>query len=138
MLLVNAVDRERRVTVERARQLMQKGEGAARALLERLVEGGVLEGRGEGRNRVYHFAAATYRAIGPASAYTRASGFEVIQQEQMILSHLRAHGRITRRDVMDLCQAPEDRARYLLRRLVADHQILSQGSGRGTFYKLSA
>jgi ATP-dependent DNA helicase RecG len=138
MLLVNAVDRERRVTVERARQLMQKGEGAARALLERLVEGGVLEGRGEGRNRVYHFAAATYRAIGPASAYTRASGFEVIQQEQMILSHLRAHGRITRRDVMDLCQAPEDRARYLLRRLVADQQILSQGSGRGTFYKLSA
>lgn len=135
MLLVNAIDRERRVTVERAAQLMQKGEAAARAALERLVEGGALEGRGEGSKRVYLFAPATYRAIGPASAYTRALGFEPLQQEQMVLSHLRAHGRITRSEIMELCQAPQDRARYLLRRLVKAKRIRPHGSGRSTWYE---
>lgn len=135
MLLVNGVDRERRLTVDRAAQLMQKGEGAARAVLERLVEGGVLEGRGEGRSRFYLFSPATYRAIGPASAYTRASGFEPVQQEQMVLAHLRAHGRITRRDVIDLCQTTPDRAKSLLRKLLRNGAVTQHGVGRGTWYQ---
>lgn len=136
MLLVNAIDRERRISIERAAQLMQKGEAAARGALERLVEGGVLEGRRDGRERVYLFSPATYRAIGPASAYTRASGFEPIQQEQMVLSQLRAHGRITKAEVVELCQASQDRARYLLRRLVGSGKIRLHGSGRSAWYEL--
>jgi ATP-dependent DNA helicase RecG len=136
MLLVNAVDRERRIGVGRAAALMQKGEPAARALLERLVEAGVLEGRGEGKQRIYRFSATTYRAIGPASAYTRASGFEPLQQEQMVLSHLRAHGRITRSEVMDLCQVTSLNAKNLLRRLIRRGEIASRGIGRGTYYTI--
>lgn len=134
MLLVNAVDRERRITADRGAQLMQKGESAARALLERLVEVGVLEGRGERRSRVYRFSPPTYRAIGPASAYTRASGFEPLQQEQMVLSHLRAHGRIARSEIMDLCQVTSLQAKNLIRRLVRRNAIRPRGTGRGTYY----
>ncbi|MDZ4675133.1 MAG: putative DNA binding domain-containing protein [Gemmatimonadota bacterium] len=136
MLIVNTIDRERRIAVDRAATLMQKGEAAARAVLERLVENGVLEARGEGRPRVYRFAAATYRAIGPATAYTRASGFEPLQQEQMVLSHLRAHARITRSDIMDLCQVTEARAKTLLRRLLKAGDVVRHGVGRGTYYTL--
>jgi ATP-dependent DNA helicase RecG len=135
MLIVNAIDRERRLAVDRAASLLQKGEAAAKAVLERLVEGGVLEARGEGRNRVYRFSAATYREIGPATAYTRASGFEPLQQEQMVLSHLRAHGRITRSEIADLCHVTTDRAKTLLRRLLRHREIVRKGVGRGTYYE---
>jgi len=137
MLVVNAVAAERRVAVPRAAELLQKGEPAARAVLERLVEAGVLEARGERQQRVYLFTAATYRAIGPASAYTRAAGFEVLQQEQMVLGYLQAHGHITRSEVMDLCQVTTDSAKSLLRRLLRVGRIRSLGKGKGAYYELS-
>ena len=137
MLLVNAVDRERRVALPRAAELLQKGEPAARAVLERLVEAGVFEARGERQSRVYMFAAATYRAVGPASAYTRASGFEPVQQEQMVLNHLRAHKRISRSDIMELCQVSPDRAKWLLRKFLRNGTIVKKGTGKGTFYHIA-
>ena len=137
MLIVNAVDRERRLGVPRAALLLQKGEAAARAVLERLVEVGVLEARGERVQRVYRFTAATYRAIGPASAYTRAIGFEPLQQEQMVLAHLRAHGKMTRSDVSELCQLTSEGSKSLLRRLLRRSLIKPSGSGRYTYYKLA-
>lgn len=137
MLLVNAVDRERRIALPRAAALLQKGEPAARSVLERLVEAGVFEARGERQNRVYLFAAATYRAVGPASAYTRASGFEPVQQEQMVLSHLRAHKQITRSDIMELCHVSPDRAKWLLRKFLRNGTIVKLGTGKGTFYRIA-
>lgn len=137
MLIVNVVDRERRLGVPRAAQLLQKGEAAARAVLERLVESGVLEARGERAQRVYLFTPATYRAIGPASAYTRASGFEALQQEQMVLAHLRAHERMTRSDVSELCQLTSEGSKSLLRRLLRRSLIVPGGSGRQTYYELA-
>lgn len=136
MQLVNMVERERRLDVSRAAELLQKGEAAARSVLERLVELGVFEARGERSQRVYRFSAATYRAIGPASAYTRASGFAPLQQEQMVLAHLRAHDRITRSDVADLCQITSVQAKSLLARLLRRSALIRQGTGKGTYYQL--
>ena len=135
MLLVNAVQSERRIDVVRAAELIQTGLPSARAALERLVEAGVLEGRGERQQRVYLFTAATYRAIGPASAYTRAVGFEALQQEQMVLAHLRAHGRMTRSDIAELCQITSVAAKVLLRKLLRRSLVVQHGTGRNTYYR---
>ena len=136
MLVVNAVESERRIDVARAAELLQKGEPAARAVLERLVEAGVMEARGERQQRVYLFTAATYRAIGPASAYTRAAGFEPLQQEQMVLAHLRAHGRMTRSDAAELCRITSITAKSLLRRLLRRGLVVQIGAGKSTYYQI--
>lgn len=134
MLIVNAVDRERRIDVDRAAFLLQKGEPSARAVLERLVESGVLEGRGPARERSYGFTAATYRAIGPAAAYTRSRGFEPLQHQQMVLAHIQAHGRITRGETAELCQLTSLEAKLLLRKLLRRKLIVSVGAGRNAYY----
>jgi len=134
MLLVNAVDRERRIDVERAAILLQKGEPAAQAVLERLIESGVLEARGPARERSYGFSAATYRAIGSATAYTRAKGFEPLQHQQMVLAHIQAHGRITRSETAELCQLTSVEAKLLLRKLLRRRLIEPSGAGRSAFY----
>ena len=136
MMLVNAIDRERRIKVTDAAQLVQKSEGSTRALLERLVEDGVFERRSEGSHRVYRLSAATYRAIGQPAAHTRGREFEPLQHEQMALGYLRAHARITRTQVVELCLITPDRAKRLLQRLFARGDIASGGVGRGTFYTL--
>ncbi len=137
MILVNAIERERRIKVSDAAMLVQKSEGSARALLERLVEDGVFEARSEGSHRVYRLSAATYRAIGQPAAHTRGSEFEPLQHEQMVLGYLRAHARITRAQVVELCLITTDRAKRLLQRLLRRDEITASGVNRATFYTLA-
>lgn len=68
-----------------------------------MVERGLVEARGEGKGRTYHLSTAAYRALNESASYVRVSGFEPLQQEQMVLRWVDAHGRITRGEVADLC-----------------------------------
>jgi ATP-dependent DNA helicase RecG len=134
MLVVNAIERERRIELARAAELIQKSEGAARALLERLVENGVLEARDERKERVYIFSAATYRALGAPAAHVRIRGIEPIQHEQMVLQYVDSHGRITRSLAADLCQVEGREARAVLERLVKRGDLEVRGERRGSYY----
>lgn len=138
MLIVNAVDRERRLELARAAELVQRSETATRAVLERLVESGVLEARNERRERVYHFSAATYRALGRPAEHIRLAGIEPIQREQMILQFVDTHGRITRSQAADLCQIGGREARSALEKLVNRGELVIRGEKRGAFYERSA
>jgi ATP-dependent DNA helicase RecG len=134
MLVVNAVDRERRLELARAAELVQRSEPATRAILERLVESGVLEARSERRERVYHFSAATYRALGRPAEHVRLTGIEPIQREQMVLQFVDAHGRITRSQAADLCQIGGREARSVLEKLVNRGDLVVRGEKRGAYY----
>ncbi len=134
LLLLAHLWREREVDTAEAARLIQQNEAAARRILEHLVERGLVEKRGRTRARRYHLSATVYREVGQQAEYVRRRGFERLQMEQMILDFVRAHGRITRRDVVDLCRVTPNQATYLLRRLVAQGKLIRAGTGRGTFY----
>jgi len=138
LLILNCLWQERSLTTAQASGLLQKSEADARAVLERLVEAGLVEGRGERKGRTYHLSAATYRRLGVPSAYVRRRGFEPIQWEQMILQYVRAHGRITRREAAELCQISSPQARNLLAKLTEKGLLLRQGRRRGIFYVLAS
>jgi len=135
LLILNALWQERSLTTPQASRLLQKPEPDARAVLERLVEIGLVEARGERKGRTYHLSAATYRRLGLPSAYVRRRGFEPIQQEQMVLQYVRAHGRITRREAAELCQISPFQATRLLRKLVEDGKLVAHGRRKGTWYE---
>jgi ATP-dependent DNA helicase RecG len=105
-------------------------------VLERLVEAGLVEGRGERKARTYHLSAATYRRLGISSAYVRQRSFEPLQQEQMVLQYVQKYGRITRREAAQLCQISSPQARNLLTKLVQKGLLARQGQRRGIFYAL--
>lgn len=134
LLLLNHLWQERRITTPAAARLTQKTEAEVRAVLERLVEHGLVEARGERRGRAYHLSAAVYRRLGLQAAYVRQRGFEPLQQEQMVLQYVRAHGRITRREVAELCQISDRQATYLLQKMVQRGQLQRRGRGRGVVY----
>ena len=134
LLVLNRVFLERRIETGVAAQLIQKPEAEARAVLERLVERGLLEPRGEKKGRSYHLSAAVYRGIGQEAAYVRVRGFEPEQQRQMVLQYAKKHGKITRREVAELCQVSNFQAIRLLRGLVTDGHITLHGKGKGAFY----
>jgi len=138
LLVLNELVVQRSVTTSAAAVVLQTDEASARALLARMVEAGLLEHRGEHRARSYHLAAGAYRAIGDKAAYVRARGFDPLQQEQMVVQYVEAHGSITRAQAADLCQLSPAQATRLLGRLVEQGRLLRQGERRGTRYTRNA
>ena len=136
LLILNHLWLERQLTTADAARLIQKPEAEARSRLQRLVEAGLVESRGERKGRLWHLSATAYRRLGQKAAYTRQRGFEPLQQEQMVLQYVEKHGRITRREAADLCQLSPLQARDLLARLVKGGKLVRHGARRGAFYGL--
>jgi ATP-dependent DNA helicase RecG len=127
---------ERRVDTGRLAREIQKDEAAARAVLERLVEAGLVEAHGVRKGRTYTLSPRVYQGLGQAADYVRQAGFDAIQQEQMVLQYVRTHGRIARKDAETLCRISGDQASRLLRKLKEEKKLASSGSGRSVVYTL--
>lgn len=117
LLVLHEVHRERIVTTARVAELVQCDPAAARGLMARLTEKGLVERRGRGRGREYHLSAALYRRFHEEPRYVRTRGYDRLQQEQMILTFIRAHGSIARREAAELCQVDSAVAARLLREM---------------------
>ncbi len=136
LVLLSELVRERELTTKRAAELVQQDEGKAREWLNRMVEGGIVEARGDGRGRTYLLSAASYGALGQKAAYVRKRGFEPIQQEQMVLQYVQRHGSITRREAAELCRISDAQAKYLLVKVSEIHrEFVLSGRGRGAHYE---
>lgn len=136
MIVLNRLFHERRLTSEQAATDIQRTQNDARAVLERLVEEGLVEARGERRGRVYHLAARFYGAVGQPEAYVRVHGLDPIRQEAAILQFVQAHGRIKRENVTELCGLADRQATLVLGRLVRDGKLIKRGERRGTYYEM--
>ncbi|MFD4422891.1 RNA-binding domain-containing protein [Agromyces sp. NPDC058484] len=134
--IVHALLDDPRLTAGELAQVTQASELATRNTLTRLVEGGVVEMRGNGRGRRYTLTAATYRALSTPSGYVRVRSFDDVQQEQMVLTYVNSHGSIRRRDAAELCAVSSDAAKLLLRRMRDKGLLAMVGDRRGARYVL--
>ena len=135
LLLLNRLWLDRRLTTEEAARLIQKPEAEARGRLQRLIEAGLAEARGERKGRSWHLSAATYRRLGEKAAYVHQRGFEPMQQEQMVIQYVERHGSIGRGEVAELCRLSPPQAYRLLKRLEKQGKIRqTSGSTKGVRY----
>jgi ATP-dependent DNA helicase RecG len=104
LIILSRLREERRLATADLVFFVQKPEAIVRANLEKLVEAGLVEAHGAGRGRTYTLSAKVYRHTGQKAAYVRQTGFDPIQQEQMVLSYIDKHGSIKRAEAMDLCR----------------------------------
>jgi ATP-dependent DNA helicase RecG len=128
--------RERQMTTAELAAVVQRTDAETRSLLTRMVERGWIQARGEGKARSWHLSASVYRVLDAPSGYVRVHGFEPLQQEQMILQYVQAHGQITRKQATELCGLSPDQANRVLRRLVAAGKLGQQGENKGRIYIL--
>jgi ATP-dependent DNA helicase RecG len=134
MIVLNRLFHERRATSEDVSADIQRSVGEARAVLERLVEEGLAEARGERRGRVYHLTARFYEAIGHPEAYVRVHGLDAIRQEASVLQFVQAHGQVRRENVTELCGLTGKQATALLGRLVGEGKLSRHGMRRWAYY----
>lgn len=134
LLILNSLWRDRSLTTPELAFVTQRPDTETRILLNRLIERGLVEARGEGRARNYHLTASTYRRLGKSAEYVRQHGFEPIQLEQMVLQYVEKNKRITRSETSDLCRIGPYQATRLLRKLVDAEMLEMHGSRKGAYY----
>lgn len=135
LLILNALYNQRRSDTHDLALLLQKSESDTRAVLGRLVERGFVEERGAKKGRTWHLAAKVYSEIGGKAAYVRQRGFDEIQQKAMILAFVEKHGKITRREVAELCRLSVPQAYRVLQELANQGLVSKVGEkGRGVHY----
>ena len=137
LIALAALRELKRVSADELAGRIQRDAASAKQTLEALTEAGLVEAHGSARGRSYTLSAAVYQAAGDKAGYTRQAGFAPFQQEQMVLSYVRQHGRIKRVDVMDLCRLTEDQAKKLLLKLKNDGRLIQHGERRGTHYVIA-
>lgn len=123
-----------RVGFRELAEITQLSETATRSTLTRMVEDGVVELRGSGKAKRYTLSAAIYRKMASKAGYVRVQEFEPVQQEQMILTYVRAHGSISRREVADLCAVTSEAAKALLQDMRSRGLLQLIGERRGARY----
>jgi ATP-dependent DNA helicase RecG len=127
----------KRLTTEELAQHIQREPAQAKRTLESLVEAGLAQAHGAARGRSYTLALGLYKADGDKAAYTRQLGFSNLQHEQLLLSYVRQHGRITRAEVVELCRLSSDQAAKLLKRLKERGLLEQHGERRWASYTIA-
>jgi ATP-dependent DNA helicase RecG len=112
-------------------------QSTARTVTARLLEMGVIEARGNGRNRRFHLTARFYDLAQDRGAYVRVRALDPLQQEQMVLQYVRSYGSIARAQAAALCQVTPAEARSLLRRMTQAGTLRMVGERRTAAYVMN-
>ena len=136
LLLLNAMARTQEpLGLGRAATLIQRMEGPTRAVLDRLVESGLLDGWDDRRERVYYFSSPVAKALGVEDLDEEVAAEHAEARESKVLQHVDLHGRITRSAVAELLGLEGREARGLLEKLVRRGELVVRGEKRGSYYE---
>ena len=136
LLLLNTMARtEDALGIGRAAAIIQRLEGPTRAVLDRLVESGLLDGWDDRRERVYYFTSRVARTLGVEDLDEDAAAEDAGERERKILEYVDLKGRITRSAVVELCGLEGREARGVLEKLVRRGELVVRGEKRGAYYE---
>jgi ATP-dependent DNA helicase RecG len=136
LLVLNVMAREQEpIGIGRAASLVQRLEGPTRAVLDRLVESGLLDGWDDRRERVYYFTSPVARTLGVADLDEDVAAEHAGERERKILDYVNVHGKITRSAAAELCGLEGREARGVLEKLVKRGELVVRGEKRGSYYE---
>lgn len=134
LIVLSVLKTERRATISMLCSKIQKSPSETRAIVEWLIELGMVEGIGNGSARRYMLSSKVYSVTDNKAGYARQRGWDVMQEKELILTHLDKFHDIDRTGVMELCRCTANHASWLLRQMVKDEVIEQQGQSRATHY----
>lgn len=135
LIVLSVLKTERRATISLLSSKIQKPASDARAVIEWLIELGMVEGVGNGRARRYMLSSKVYSITNNKAGYTRQRGWDTMQERELLLAHLEKYKEINREGVTELCRCTPNHASWLLRQLVNEGIIKLHKKGPSSYYE---
>ncbi len=137
LIALDALRKQRRLTLPALTEQMHITEAAARATLENLVETGLVEAYGSGASRSYTLSARMYSRAGKAADFVRQSDIDTVRYPELVLKLARQQGgSVATREVESLLHVSRRQAYRVLRQLMDEGKLKRVGSGRNIHYEL--
>lgn len=135
LIALSVLKTERRATMSLLSTKLQKTISDTKAIIEWLIELGMVEGIGNGSARRYMLSSKVYSLTNNTAGYTRQRGWDTMQEKELIILHLDRYKKINREEVAELCRCTPNHASWLLRQLVSEGVITLRGRGRSSYYE---
>lgn len=137
LMILSALKNERRATVERLAEITNLTEARIRTSIENLVERGLIEAVGNGKNRAYILGAKVYHESDETVAYVRQTGIDKVRYPELILKLAKQQGGfVTKTNAIDLLNISERQAYTILAKLVKEGELEKVCNGKYAKYRI--
>lgn len=133
LLTLNALKQTHQATLHEIAVVLKRDEIRVKAVVETLVESGLVEAMGSGRGRNYMLSPKSYGKENTA-AYVRQKGIDELRYEELVLELAKKQGEIKRADVIALLHVSPAKAFRILQRLLKKEKLILHGKGAGAYY----
>lgn len=137
LLILSALQSQRRLTIAEIAEVTNIGEIRAKAVVEKLVEAGLVDASGNNKARFYILSSKVYKEQDNIVGYVRQTGIDAVKYEAWIMELIQKQGgKIKRDNVVELLNVTPPQAYRLLKKMSDKGRIKLVGSGRSAYYEL--
>lgn len=138
LLILSKLKEERRMSLDRIAKETHLEINRTVVILEDMLEDGLVEEYGRGRNRSYMLSSRVYKKVGKEKEYIRQSGIDKVRYPEMIIKLAQGQGGIiTKHDVAELLHVEENQAYQYISALMKEGKLTKNQSGRYANYRLT-
>ena len=137
LLILSALQSQRRLKIAEIAEVTNIGEIRAKAVVEKLVEAGLVDASGNNKARFYILSSKVYKEQDNIVGYVRQTGIDAVKYEAWIMELIQKQGgKITRDNVVELLNVTPSQAYRLLKKMSDKGWIKLVGTGRSAYYEL--
>ena len=137
LMILSVLNNERRCTVERIVELTNLGENKIRSAIEFMIESGLIEASGKGKNRTCILGKKIYRENKKAIQYVRQTDIDSIRYPELVMKLANTqNGIITKHDVIELLKVTPSQAYTVIKKLQAEGRLELLCGGKYSKYKV--
>ena len=137
LMILSLLKNERRCNIDRMIEITNLSENKVRSAVENMIEMGLVEASGNGKNRSYILGKKIYREINESIQYVRQTDIDSIRYPELVLKLARTqNGIITKQDICDLLKITPSQAYSLIKKLQKENKIYLLNGGKYTKYKV--
>ena len=137
LMILSLIRNERRITAEHLSEAVHLNKTRIISTIESLVESGLVEAIGNGKNRSYILSSKVYKQNNESAKYVRQTDIDAVRYPELILKLAKQKdGIITKEDVMDLLKVTENQAYSQIKKLIAENKLQVNQKGKYSNYKI--
>lgn len=130
LLILSTLQEHKKIDLKTSAKLIQENQQSTKKRLSNLISKNFIKNKGKD----YTLSSWVYKELNILDEYIHLSGFDGIQQEQMILQYIEENGSITRTNIENMCHIPMNTALRRIKKLIEKEKIKKDGSGKNTVY----
>ena len=137
LMILSVLNSERRITIDRIVEVINLSENKIRTAIELMIEQGLIEASGRGKNRTFILGAKIYKENKEAIQYVRQSDIDSIRYPEMIIKLANTqNGIVTKQNVAELLKVTPNQAYSYIKKLQKEGKLELMQGGKYSKYKL--